>query len=231
MALFLIHEKPIIPLIQKLTESAIRLHERNSRRRHWEALTPCSDNDDDQDDDGRLFQNADDDDTMLLPPSFLNRLCEHDDTLWNLYCNWSPDLKFRQVVGNENGGRMVAYFMIDRLWKHHPEIIRAELMQLLHNYASQTTYVANADIDLYMIDSEVVAALAHEPPVSQVVFKIMAELLLEYGDWRIYRAWRHLVTATAYQVREGREELRIVYQDELDMFEVCTSWSGRNRQE
>lgn len=101
MALFLIHEQPIIPLIQKLTESAIRLHERNSRRQHWEALTPCSDNNDDEED--GLFQNADDDDddddTMLLSPSFLNRLCEHDDTLWNLYCNWSRDLKFRQVAG------------------------------------------------------------------------------------------------------------------------------------
>ncbi|CDH57963.1 predicted protein [Lichtheimia corymbifera JMRC:FSU:9682] len=192
MALFLIHEQPIIPLIQKLTESAIRLHERNSRRRHWEALTPCSDNDDDDEEDG-LFQNADDDDddddTMLLSPSFLNRLCEHDDMLWNLYCNWSRDLKFR-------------------LWKHHPEIIRAELMQVLHNYASQTTYVANADIDLYMIDSEVAAALAHEPAVSQAIFKIMTELLLEHGDWRIYRAWRHLVTATAHQfVPAGLEEI------------------------
>lgn len=93
-------------------------------------------------------------------------------------------------------------FLVDRLWKHHPEIIHAELMQVLHNYASQTTYVANADIDLYMIDSEVAAALAHEPAVSQAIFKIMTELLLEHGDWRIYRAWRHLVTATAHQVRK-----------------------------
>lgn len=88
MAMFLIHEKPIIPLIQKLTESAIQLHERNSRRRHWEALTPCSDNEDDV---------AFHDDTRLLPRSFLDQLCKHDDTLWKMYCSWPWDIKFRQV--------------------------------------------------------------------------------------------------------------------------------------
>lgn len=119
----------------------------------------------------------------------------------------------------------VAYVLIDRLWKHHPEIIRAELMQLLHNYASQTTYVADTDMELCMMDSEVVAALTHEPAVSQVIFKIMTELLLEYGDWRIYRAWRHLVSATHCQVRR-KEELRIVYKMIPTCFSVCTSWSG-----
>ncbi|CDS09560.1 hypothetical protein LRAMOSA10920 [Lichtheimia ramosa] len=180
MAMFLIHEKPIIPLIQKLTESAIQLHERNSRRRHWEALTPCSDNEDDV---------AFHDDTRLLPRSFLDQLCKHDDTLWKMYCSWPRDIKFR-------------------LWKHHPEIIRAELMQLLHNYASQTTYVADTDMELCMMDSEVVAALTHEHAVPQVIFKIMTELLLEYGDWRIYRAWRHLVSATHCQfVPAGLESI------------------------
>lgn len=90
MAMFLLHEKSIIPLLQKLTESAIRLHERNSQCRYWETFTPCSNHDEDDHVD-------EDDTTMLLAPSFLNRLCEHEEPLWNMYCHWPRDLKFRQV--------------------------------------------------------------------------------------------------------------------------------------
>ncbi|KAI9311084.1 hypothetical protein BX666DRAFT_1105588 [Dichotomocladium elegans] len=107
----------------------------------------------------------------VVSPRFLQRLVGSStaNDVWAIYKSWPDDIKLE-------------------LWKSHPEILRVELLNHLDLQKEN-----NKPKDLDSLYGSLVKVLGRDRQVCQHAFKIIADALLKFENWRVFRVGWYLV--------------------------------------